>query len=30
LQQAPKEKLARQLINLVAEKYYEKYPAKMH
>ena len=30
LQQAPKDKLARQLINLVAEKYYEKYPAKVH
>jgi phosphopantothenoylcysteine decarboxylase / phosphopantothenate---cysteine ligase len=30
LQQAPKDKLARQLISLVAEKYHEKYPAKVH
>lgn len=30
LQRAPKDKLARQLIGLIAERYYEKYPAKMH
>jgi phosphopantothenoylcysteine decarboxylase / phosphopantothenate---cysteine ligase len=30
LKRAPKDKLARQLIGLVAEKYYEKYPAKVH
>ena len=30
LKRAPKDKLARQLISLVAEKYNEKYPAEMH
>ena len=30
LERATKEKLARQLIGLVAEQYYEKYPAKVH